>query len=58
MTYNEKAAAWKLTKGDYDLLLGFDSQTLPLKQRITITKEILRPVTTVMAPASGEVFIK
>lgn len=58
MTYNEKAAAWKLTKGDYDLLLGFDSQTLPLKQRATITKEVLQPVTTVMAPASGEVFIK
>ena len=58
MTYNEKAAAWKLTKGDYDLLLGFDSQTLPLKQRITISKEILRPVTTVMKPASGDIFIK
>ena len=58
MTYNEKAAAWKLSKGDYDLLLGFDSQTLPLKQRITISKEILRPVTTVMKPASGEIFIK
>ena len=58
MTYNEKAAAWKLTKGDYDLLLGFDSQILPLKQRVTITKEVLQPVTTVMAPASGEVFIK
>ena len=58
MTYNEKASAWKLTKGDYDLLLGFDSQTLPLKQRITITKEVLRPVTTVMKPASGEIFIK
>ena len=58
MTYNEKAAAWKLTKGDYDLLLGFDSHTLPLKQRITITKEILHPVTTIMKPASGEIFIK
>ena len=58
MTYNEKAAAWKLTKGDYDLLLGFDSQALPLKQRITITKEVLRPVTTIMKPASGEIFIK
>jgi beta-glucosidase len=58
MTYNEKAAAWKLTKGDYDLLLGFDSQTLPLKQKVTITKEVLRPVSTLMAPANGEVFIK
>jgi hypothetical protein len=39
-------------------LLGFDSQTLPLKQRITITKEVLRPVTTIMKPAKGEIFIK
>ncbi|MBE6197072.1 MAG: beta-glucosidase [Rikenellaceae bacterium] len=58
MTYNEKANGWKLTKGDYDLLLGFDSQTLPLKQRITITKEVIKPVSTLMKPASGEVFIK
>ena len=58
MTYNEKAGAWKLTKGDYDLLLGFDSQTLPLKHRISITKEVLQPVSTAMAPANGEVFIK
>jgi beta-glucosidase len=58
MTYNEKAAAWKLTKGDYDLLLGFDSQTLPLKQKVTITKEVLLPVSTSMMTANGEVFIR
>ena len=58
MTYNEKAAAWKLTKGDYDLSLGFDSQNLPLKQRITISKEVLKPVSTAMAPEKGDVFIK
>lgn len=58
MTYNEKANGWKLTKGDYDLLLGFDSQTLPLKHRITITREVVRPVSTLMKPASGELFIK
>ena len=58
MTYNEKAAAWKLTKGDYDLSLGFDSQNLPLKQRITISKELLKPVSTAMAPEKGDVFIK
>ena len=58
MTYNEQANGWKLTKGDYDLLLGFDSQTLPLKQRITITEEIIRAVSTSMKPANGEVFIK
>ena len=58
MTYNEQANGWKLTKGDYDLLLGFDSQTLPLKQRITITEEIIRTVSTSMKPANGEVFIK
>ena len=58
MTYNEQANGWKLTKGDYDLLLGFDSQTLPLKQRITITEEIIRVVSTSMKPTNGEVFIK
>ena len=58
MTYNEKAAAWKLTKGDYDLLLGFDSQRLPLKQKVTISNEKLIPVSTLMKPASGEIFIK
>lgn len=58
MTYNEQANGWKLTKGDYDLLLGFDSQTLPLKQRITITEEVIRTVSTSMKPANGEVFIK
>ena len=58
MTYNEKASAWKLTKGDYELSLGFDSQTLPLKQKVTITKEVLRPVSTLMAPANGEVFVR
>ncbi len=58
MTYNEKANAWKLTKGDYELSLGFDSQTLPLKQKVTISKEIVRPVSTEMKPANGEVFIK
>ena len=58
MTYNEKANAWKLTKGDYDLLLGFDSQNLPLKQKVTISTEKLLPVSTLMKPASGEIFIK
>ena len=58
MTYNEKANGWKLTKGDYDLLLGFDSQTLPLKQKVTIAKEKVVPVSTLMKPASGEIFIK
>jgi beta-glucosidase len=58
MTYNEKVAAWKLTKGEYDLLLGFDSQTLPLKHRVTITKEILKPVSTAMAPEKGDIFIR
>ncbi len=57
MTYNEKASAWKLTKGDYELLFGFDSQTLPLKHKVTISKEILQPVSTDMKP-EGELFIK
>ena len=58
MTYNEQVNGWKLTKGDYDILLGFDSQTLPLKQRITITEEIIRAVSTSMKPANGDIFIK
>ncbi|MBR6656402.1 MAG: glycoside hydrolase family 3 C-terminal domain-containing protein [Alistipes sp.] len=57
MTYNEKAAAWKLTKGDYTLSLGFDSQTRPLSHKVTITKEVLQPVSTLMKP-EGELFIK
>ena len=57
MTYNEKANGWKLTKGDYELLLGFDSQTLPLKQHITIDKEVIRQVSTSMKPADGKIFI-
>ena len=58
MTYNEKASAWKLTKGDYRLSLGFDSQTLPLHKQISITKEVLQPLSTLMAPADGKVFIE
>ena len=58
MTYNEKANGWKLTKGDYDLLLGFDSQALLLRERISITEEIIRPVSIAMKPESGEIFIK
>jgi beta-glucosidase len=58
MTYNEAANGWKLTRGDYDLLLGFDSQTLPLKHRITISKERVLPLSTLMKPASGKVFIE
>ncbi len=57
MTYNEKANAWKLTKGDYELSLGFDSQTRPLSHTVTITKEVLQPVSTSMKP-EGELFIK
>lgn len=57
MTYNEKANAWKLTKGDYALSLGFDSQTRPLSHTVTITKEVLQPVSTLMKP-EGELFIK
>ena len=58
MTYNEKEGAWKLTKGDYRLSLGFDSQRLPLQKQITITKEVLQPLSTLMSPADGKVFIE
>ena len=58
MTYNEAVNGWKLTKGEYDLSLGFDSQTRPLKHRVTITKEVIKPLSTAMMPASGKIFIK
>jgi beta-glucosidase len=58
MTFSEKEGAWKLSKGDYDLLLGFDSQSLPLKHRITINKGYTREVDTSMLPAHGDIFIK
>ena len=57
-TYNEAVNGWKLTKGDYDLSLGFDSQTRPLKHRVTITEEVITPLSTSMMPASGKIFIE
>ncbi len=57
-TYSEKESAWKVRKGDYRLWLGFDSATLPLSKVVTIKKEKTTPVTDVMKPASGELFIK
>jgi beta-glucosidase len=56
--YSEKDTAWVLEKGDYSLKLGFDSGELPLEEQITIKKEIKQPVTGILAPAEGELFIK
>ena len=44
--------------GDYRLSLGFDSATLPLSKVVTIKKEKVTPVTDVMKPEKGEIFIK
>ncbi len=57
-TYSEKESAWKVRKGDYKLSLGFDSATLPLSQVVTVKKEKVTPVTDVMKPANGELFVK
>lgn len=57
-TYSEKESAWKVRKGDYRLSLGFDSATLPLSKVVTIKKEKVTPVTDVMKPEKGEIFIK
>ena len=57
-TYSEKESAWKVRKGDYRLSLGFDSATLPLSQVVTIKKDKVTPVTDVMKPESGDLFIK
>lgn len=56
--YSEKDTAWVLERGDYSLRLGFDSMELPLEEQITIKKEVKQPVTGVLAPAEGELFIK
>ncbi len=57
-TYSEKESAWKVRKGDYRLSLGFDSATLPLSEVVTVKKEKVTPVTDVMKPESGDLFIK
>lgn len=57
-TYSEAESAWKVRKGDYRLSLGFDSATLPLSKVVTVTKKKTTPVTDVMKPAEGELFIK
>ena len=57
-TYSEKDSAWKVSKGKYRLSLGFDSATLPLSKVVAIKNEKLTPVTDVMKPESGELFIK
>ena len=57
-TYSEKESAWKVRKGDYRLSLGFDSATLPLSKVVTVKKEKVTPVTDVMKPEKGELFIK
>ena len=57
-TYSEAESAWKVRKGDYRLSLGFDSATLPLSKVVTVSKKKTTPVTDVMKPASGDLFIK
>ena len=55
--YSEKDTAWKVSKGDYVLSLGFSSAERPLSETVTLRKEKLTPVTDVMMPAEGDIFI-
>ncbi|MBR2932030.1 MAG: glycoside hydrolase family 3 C-terminal domain-containing protein [Rikenellaceae bacterium] len=57
-TYSEADTAWRLSAGDYRLSLGFSSEDLPLSQTISIAKTTLRPVTDVLKPADGRLFIE
>lgn len=57
-TYSETEKAWKLSAGDYRLALGFSSDNLQLQQTFSITKTKLRPVTDILKPVSGNIFIK
>ncbi len=58
MSFSEKRCAWHLAKGDYDLSLGFDSQTRPLTHRVTVKEEKVKKVNNVMQPTNGKLFIE
>lgn len=55
--YSEKETAWKVSKGDYVLSLGFSSADRPLSGTVTLRKEKLTLVTDAMMPAQGDIFI-
>ncbi|MBO4984764.1 MAG: glycoside hydrolase family 3 C-terminal domain-containing protein [Bacteroides sp.] len=57
-TYSEADVAWKLSAGDYRLSLGFSSSELLQAKEIHIQSEKLRPVSDILKPDSGEIFIK
>lgn len=57
-SFSEKDMAWKLSKGDYRLSVGFSSEELPLSRTVTVKKDKLMPVNDVMKPETGEIFIK
>lgn len=57
-TYSEADVAWKLSAGDYRLSLGFSSSELLQAKEIHIQSEKLRPVSDILKPESGEIFIK
>ncbi|MBQ8224749.1 MAG: glycoside hydrolase family 3 C-terminal domain-containing protein [Bacteroides sp.] len=57
-TYSEADVAWKLSAGDYRLSLGFSSSELLQTKDIHIQSEKLRPVSDILKPDSGEIFIK
>ena len=58
MSFSEKRSAWHLAAGEYEFSLGFDSQTRPLTQRVTIKKETVEKVHSVLLPTNGKLFIE
>ena len=58
MSFSEKRCAWHLAAGEYEFSLGFDSQTRPLTQRVTIKKESVEKVHSVLLPTNGKLFIE
>lgn len=57
-TYSETDTAWKLSAGDYKLSLGFSCEDLRLNDTISIATETVRPVTDILRPETGDIFIK
>ncbi len=56
--FSEELSAWKVSTGDYRLSLGFSSEDLRASHEIFIPTTRLRPVTDVLKPTDGPLFIE
>lgn len=56
--FSEEQSAWKVCAGDYRLSLGFSSEDLRAAKEIFIPTTRLRPVTDVLKPTDGPLFIE